>query len=426
MNLATNRDFEGKRMSDDVIPDAHEEVANGAAKEVADEVARETARDVVHEVANEAAEQAAHDGARELLAIREAVLDHWEASVRAHIKGAAELLGPALTDNLPSLYDNLAEAISPGQPRASATQHTTAAMSHGSERARMTCFGPDEVLREYQLFRDAIRDVAKARGIRWTPDVWAAISRSIEIAACESLREYAATHEALRRRVAAALSHDMRAPLAVIATGAQLIGHTADVEVARRSAEKIARHAGRLESMMGELLDALTVLREQLPPLALSRFDMRELAADVARQFGEQGGGPFTVTGDSAAGHWCAPAMRRALENLVANAVKYGAPGEIRIGVATERGRLGLSVHNRGPAIPAERRERIFGYLFRYGGPGTLGWGIGLPFVRDVAEAHGGSVSVDSSDDTGTTFTIDVPVDCRPFIRSGGGCMRGA
>jgi signal transduction histidine kinase len=365
-------------------------------------------------------------GAMELLSIRDAVFDHWEASVRAHIKGAAELLGPALTDNLPSLYENLAEAISPGLARATATQHTTAAMSHGSERARLTCFGPDEVLREYQLFRDAIREVAQARGIRWTADVWAAISRSIEIAACESLREFAATHEALRRRMAAALSHDMRAPLAVIATAAQLIAHSNDIEVAKRSADKILRHAARLESMMGELLDALTVLREELPPLVLSPFDMRELAQDVARQFGEHGGGPFTVTGDSVAGHWCAPALRRALENLVSNAVKYGAAGEVRIDIASGRGRLSLSVHNHGPAIPAERRERIFGYLFRYGGPGTVGWGIGLPFVRDVAEAHGGSVSVDSAEETGTTFTIDIPVDCRPFVKRAVQCATPA
>jgi signal transduction histidine kinase len=355
--------------------------------------------------------------ARELLSLRDAVLDHWEATVRAQIKGAAELLGPALIDNLPSLYDNLAEVISPGLARETATQYTTAAMSHGSERARLTCFGPDEVLREYQLFRDAIRDVAQAHQVEWTAEVWAAISRSIEIAACESLREFAATHEALRRRVAAALSHDMRAPLAVIATGAQLIGLTDNVDVAKRSADKIRRHATRLESMMGELLDALTVLREELPPLALSRFDMLELAQDVGRQFGEHGGGPFTVTGASVEGTWCAPALRRALENLVSNAVKYGANGEVRITTATSRGRLSLAVHNSGPAIPEERRERIFGYLFRYGGPGTVGWGIGLPFVRDVAESHGGSVSVDSSDETGTTFTIDIPVDCRPFVK---------
>ncbi|WP_371861151.1 ATP-binding protein [Pseudoduganella lutea] len=66
---------------------------------------------------------------------------------------------------------------------------------------------------------------------------------------------------------------------------------------------------------------------------------------------------------------------------------------------------------------PAERRERIFGYLARDVGPSVAGWGIGLPSAQSIAKAHGGSVSVDCCDESGTTFTIEAPVDCRPFVR---------
>lgn len=361
--------------------------------------------------------------AKALLSMRQAVFDRWEATVRSQIKGAAELLGPALTDNLPALYDNLAEAISPDIARRTATEHTTAAKAHGSERARLTCFGPDEVLREYQLFRDAIRQEAHARGAFWSDQIWAAIGRSIEIAACESLHEYANTQEALRRRMAAALSHDMRNPLSVINAGAQLIARCNDVAVSRGLAEKLQRQATRLESMMAELLEALTVVRDELPALALACFDMKDFTLDVAQQF-EAGGARLVVTGESVVGYWVAPAMRRALENLVANAVKYGDGGEVHITTTTTRGRVSLSVHNTGPVIPAERQEQIFGYLYRYGGPGTVGWGIGLPFVRGVAEGHGGSVSVDSSVERGTTFTIDMPVDCRPFVAHAVSCSQ--
>ncbi|WP_165390975.1 sensor histidine kinase [Pseudoduganella lutea] len=364
--------------------------------------------------------------ARELLSMRDDVFDHWEASVRAEIKGAAELIGPALTDNLPSLYENLAEAISPGIARQTATENSTAAMAHGSERARLTCFGPHEVLREYQLFRDAIREVSRSHKVAWPDAVWAAISRSVEIASCEALEEYAATHERTRRKVAAALSHDMRAPLSVMKNGAQLVCLTDDSALARRSAEKICRHADRLESMMCDLLDALTVLREETPPLILSNFDMLDLASDVAHQFSDGDGGPFLVVGDSVEGHWCAPAMRRALENLVSNALKHGTAGEVQITTRERRGRLSLSVHNHGRPIPESKRERIFGYLNRHQGDGVLGWGIGLSFVRSVAESHGGSAEVDSSAAAGTTFTIEVPVDCRPFVKHATKCAQSA
>jgi signal transduction histidine kinase len=46
------------------------------------------------------------------------------------------------------------------------------------------------------------------------------------------------------------------------------------------------------------------------------------------------------------------------------------------------------------------------------------GWGIGLPFVRAVAESHGGSVAIDSTVERGTTFLIDIPVDSRPFQKA--------
>lgn len=109
--------------------------------------------------------------------------------------------------------------------------------------------------------------------------------------------------------------------------------------------------------------------------------------------------------------------MRRALENLINNAVKYGDNGVVKIMAVESRGRLMLSVPNGGIPIPQERHDRIFEYLNREGQPASrLARGIGLQFVKTVAESHGGSVCVDSSSATGTTFVIDVPVDCRPYV----------
>jgi signal transduction histidine kinase len=79
--------------------------------------------------------------------------------------------------------------------------------------------------------------------------------------------------------------------------------------------------------------------------------------------------------------------------------------------------RIIISIHNSGNPIPPERWSVIFDYLQREGDGDQAGWGIGLPFVRNVAEGHGGSITVDSSAATGTTFTFDVPTDCRPYVQ---------
>lgn len=110
--------------------------------------------------------------------------------------------------------------------------------------------------------------------------------------------------------------------------------------------------------------------------------------------------------------------MKRALENVVGNAVKYGRPGApIRILAAEIHARLVLSVHNEGEPIPPGEQEGIF-QMYRRADAARLarqqGWGIGLPYVRAVAESHGGSIALDSTAERGTTFTIDIPQDCRP------------
>ena len=77
--------------------------------------------------------------------------------------------------------------------------------------------------------------------------------------------------------------------------------------------------------------------------------------------------------------------------------------------------RLFILVHNEGRHIPAEQQATLFRAFQRLAAEGGShrGWGLGLAQVRAAAEAHGGSIAVDSLPELGTTFTIDVPVDGR-------------
>lgn len=219
--------------------------------------------------------------------------------------------------------------------------------------------------------------------------------------------------------MAAALSHDMRTPLAIIFNGAQLLSITPNLELARRAATKIESNAVRLTEMVGDLLDALTFQGGAKVALKLTHFDALELVKEVREQYVQ--GGNWTVIfeahGEPVSGYWCRDSLRRALENLVNNAVKYGDGSLVQIFAHESRACLMLSVRNTGSPIQEEQRERIFEYLRRdHNASSVPGWGIGLPFVKAVATAHGGDVAVDSSKDRGTTFYIHVPLDCRPSV----------
>lgn len=361
--------------------------------------------------------------ALQFIAIRDAVMDHWEREVRARVDGARHLLRPVLTNTLPAFFDNIAEALSPDHPREQGSSGSNSASAHGGERARMTPFGPDQVVHEYQILRESIAVVARGRVALGEPE-WAIIDASLNAATREAIRAFTRSHEELRHKVAAALSHDMRTPLSVVANGAQLLARTDDWSLVRKVAAKVQSNADRLEDMMAELLDALTFQGSAKIPLHLTRFDILELAQETREQYLPDAGGAVAidVSGEAVTGYWCRASLRRALENLINNAIKYGDHGTIGIVARQTRGRLMLSVHNGGNPIPEEQHDRIFDYLRRETGPlSATGWGIGLPFVKAVSESHGGSVTVDSSPALGTTFLIDIPVDCRPFVEQDGG-----
>lgn len=349
------------------------------------------------------------------MALRDSIMAHWEREIRSRVDGADALRSPVLTNTIPAFLDNIAEALSPGHSRQDATSNTNAAAVHGGERARMTPFGPDQVIHEYQILRESI--AAEAQGaIDLTPDEWTIIDHSINRAVREAVREFVAIQDDLRRKLAAALSHDMRTPLAVIMNGAEVMQFAPDLALAKRTATKISNNAVRLQEMMEELLDALTSKGGDQLPLELSSFDIVDLVDEVSIEYKQPDAEDIETFLDPVQGFWCRKSMRRALENLINNAMKYGDGSGVSVKAAQTRGRLMLSVRNMGISIPKKRQGAIFEYLIREDTNSTLGWGVGLPFVKRVAESHGGSVAVDSSDEMGTTFLIDIPVDCRPFV----------
>lgn len=350
------------------------------------------------------------------LKLRDDVLALWEREVRARVEGARDLLSPVLLNTLPAFYGNLAEALTPSYPRQSAVDNTNTASAHGGERARTTPFGPAQVVEEFQIFRQSIMAIVDSRVALGAAE-WKIIDDSINAAVIEAIRAFVATYEDLRKRVAASLSHDMRAPLALIANGAALIAITSDQTVARRGALRIEASARRLSQMVSDLLDALTLRPSAQVSFEMSRFDIYDLVKTVAEEFSDGALNLVEATGDSVTGFWNESAMQRAVENLVSNARKYGDGGQVIIKTESDHGQLRLSVHNNGAPIPKEKQSMIFEYLKRDADSSDAsGWGIGLPFVKSVAEGHGGSVAVDSSEAKGTTVIINIPLDSRPFL----------
>ena len=354
-----------------------------------------------------------------MIALRNEVLLEWGKRVRQTVKEAERLPDPILINTIPSLCDNLAEAITPEYPRATGNEGNTVAAEHGGERARLTNYNAHSVVSEYQILRWTIFDVLKLNDVELNDDEYRVINASIDGSIREAVNSFALAQAALRERFIAALTHDLRNPLSNAHVAAQLIERSSDLAKIKEFAGRIIDNLNRMDGMIQDLLDSAKFQTGERLHLRLEEFDIQEVVKEVHDQFTLRHGPRLRVIGATIRGWWDREAIKRAIENLIGNAVKYGAPDTpIRIKADLQNERMILTVHNDGEPIPADQFESIFQVFRRADAAkegGKDGWGIGLPYVRSVAESHGGSVAVDSAVRRGTTFTIDIPVDSRPF-----------
>lgn len=228
----------------------------------------------------------------------------------------------------------------------------------------------------------------------------------------------------LQMNFVAGVSHELRTPLTVIHTAAynlrgRLAQNPAQVE---RYGELIQKESGRLKELVEQVLqfasaNAGRVIHEREPisveqvideTVELSKPVIQAAHCTVEKSVDD---GLPPVLADPLA-------LKHALQNLVTNAVKYGAKDESWVGISASRSGDGgrpmveIRVADRGPGIPSDEQKHIFDPFFR--GRKALqdqvhGTGLGLNLAKKVVEAHGGTIRVESEAGRGAEFIVRIP-----------------
>ncbi|WP_448187815.1 sensor histidine kinase [Azospirillum sp. sgz301742] len=138
---------------------------------------------------------------------------------------------------------------------------------------------------------------------------------------------------------------------------------------------------------------------------------VRQVAASYAAEAAYTGSDLRLHLPDRLMGWWDGLALEQIVGNLVSNAIKYGADAPVDVTLACDGANVRLTVRDRGPGIPAEDRERIFGRFEQVvGSHRRAGFGVGLWLVRSLLEAHGGGIAVESAPGGGAVFTARLPL----------------
>jgi len=219
----------------------------------------------------------------------------------------------------------------------------------------------------------------------------------------------------------AGVTHELHTPLAAMRSAGQNLadGIVSDPEKVRRYGDLIQKEGTRLSALVAQVLD-FAGIESGSSAYASEPVSVATLVGKVVGDMTlvlEQAG--VTVETDVPEDlpdiRGDADALRRALENLIANATKFAREGGW-IGIGARLGADGrtvaLRVEDRGPGIPRSERRRVFEPFYRgadarqHQSPGS---GLGLSLVRHVAEAHGGRVSVAARDGGGAVVVLELP-----------------
>jgi signal transduction histidine kinase len=206
------------------------------------------------------------------------------------------------------------------------------------------------------------------------------------------------------------LAHDLRNPLAAIATGAALLARLPDAsEACQRIVGRINRSARRMAGLITDIVDytrgqhggGLSLNRRPTDLAEISRLVVDEIRASHPTASIE------VETVGRLTGEWDPAKIEQALSNLLANAVQHGGPNVKLIASGEDMEHVEVTVWNSGHPIPQERLGEVFD-AFKKGDTNATGLGLGLFIVREIAQAHLGSVAV-RSDGGGTIFTFRLP-----------------
>jgi signal transduction histidine kinase len=229
----------------------------------------------------------------------------------------------------------------------------------------------------------------------------------------EELREL----DRLKDQFVGLVSHELRTPLTSICGYLELFREGfpgAPVEQQERFLEAVERNAGRLLTLINDLL-FMTQIEAGKLELQLARAELAELAeecAAAAKPLAEERQIALDVVADAA------PLVEvdrsrliQVFDNLISNALKFTPPGgQVRIELGADNGVVHAEVRDTGMGISARDQRHLFEPFFRSSSVAAVpGTGLGLAISKGIVEAHGGRISAGSREGLGTTFRIELP-----------------
>jgi signal transduction histidine kinase len=295
-----------------------------------------------------------------------------------------------------------------------------ASARHAEERVGAG-FDIVEVVSEYRALRASVLRLWRKDFLQPDLDDIDDITRfneAIDQSLAEAIDSYTERLDRSRQLFLAILGHDLHNPLTAIRMSAQLVSPKRGDLNSIQALSMIGTESEAMIKLIGDMIDFSSTWLGSPMPLNCEPVDLQILCREVVDGF--RAAHPqrtlhFTPRGDLTC-NWDAARIRQVISNLLGNALQHGSPkGPVELSAASEGSTVVLSVHNEGAPIPPEALPTLFDPLVRHAtvesalrrAPGSIG--LGLYIVREIVNAKGGTITVTSTAQQGTTFTVRIP-----------------
>jgi signal transduction histidine kinase len=354
------------------------------------------------------------------------IVAEWEAFARTLLPAAATMTPLALREHAKPILQAIAKQIhsdrAGAQPPGQSGEETAAA-AHGALR-HLSGFNLLQLGSEYRALRASVIKLWRAHLSKEHHDALDDLTRfnaSVDQALAESIASYADEVARSRDTFLAILGHDLRSPLSAVSLSGEYLS-TAGMLGGKQQLQAVARiqrGAAKMDAMIGDLLEytrtrlgrGIPIARQPCNIGTICEAALEEMnAGHPERVFRFESSGELGGSFDSAR-------LQQVFSNLLNNAVQHGAK-DSPVFLAAHGGldAVSVQVKNYGPPIPADALQVIFNPLVQVPGAAqgpddrrSTSLGLGLFIARSIVMGHGGTLEVESSEDTGTVFTARLP-----------------
>ena len=342
----------------------------------------------------------------------------WEERARDEVSASMHQDSLILQNSLPEYLGQLVDELStkikrtPARIKTDKLESTRIGKQHGHERAGFADYSMTQLIFEYHILRQVIFEVLEEDAVLEVRERDIIID-SIEQAVNDAATQFSQTLQDIQELFMVTLTHDLRSPLNVIKMGTQLtLRRLEQGDSHVNIAAKMLSAIERLNSMIQNLLDASRLragqsLKFEFSECRLDSF-VRDVVEDLSFAYGER----FVVVCEGEIRSNCSrKEIRRVIENLAINAVKYGTPNTpITLTLDQTETHISLTIHNQGSPIPLDAQSILFQQFRRTASAQEqTGWGLGLFLAKSIIEAHQGTIEVESAQGKGTSFIVKLP-----------------